>query len=246
LIQPVILHGRSAGIPPHELVDPIVVCGETQSSAVLEQLLRAGTPPNAVLLEPKGRGTAAALTLAAVHAVTADDPVLLVMPSNHSIARADAWRRAVERAGALARRGALVAFGVPPAAPLTQYGYIRARADYVESFVARPDAATAKAYFDSGESLWNSGIYALRASAWIEAIGGLRPDVFKACERAYRQGKRDGAFLRVDAPAFAACPAQSIDCAVMERIAGDSSCLEAMVVRLDASWSDAGRYANAA
>jgi mannose-1-phosphate guanylyltransferase / mannose-6-phosphate isomerase len=244
LIQPVILYGRSAGTVLHELAGPIIVCSETESSVVLEQSLRAGTPPSAVLLEPKGRGSAAALTLAAVHAVTADDPVLLVLPSNHSIARSDAWHGAVERASTLARRGALVAFGVAPSAPLTGYGYIRARADYVESFVARPDAATAKAYFDSGYSLWNCGIYALRASAWIEAIAGLRSDVFKACERAYRQGKRDGAFLRVDATAFAACPVQSIDCAVMERIAGDSSTLDAMVVRLDAGWS--GRYADAA
>ena len=236
MIQPVILCGPSGGTLLHEIVEPIVVCGEAQSSLVLEQLLRAGAPPKAVLLESRGRGSAAALTLAAVHAVTADDPVLLVLPSNHSIARDDAFRAAVEHAAVLARRGALVALGVPPSAPLTGYGYLRARAEYIESFVAQPDAATAKACFDSGQCLWSTGIFALRASAWIEAIANLCPEVFKACERAYRHGKRDGAFLRTDAAAFAACPVQSIDCAVMERIAGDSSSLEAMVVRLDAAW----------
>jgi mannose-1-phosphate guanylyltransferase/mannose-6-phosphate isomerase len=246
LIHPVLLCGRSAGTLLHGFVEPIVVCSETQSSLVLEQLLRAGTPPKAVLLEPKGRGTAPALTLAAVHAVTADDPVLLVLPSNRSIGDGDAWQGAVEHAAKLARRGALVAFGMAPTAPLTGYGYIRARADYVEAFVARPDAATAQAWFDSGECLWNCGIYALRASAWIEALGGLRPDIFRACERAYRKGKSDGAFVRVDAAAFGACPPESIDCAVMERIAGDSSTLDAMVVRLDAGYQSYLRLAMAA
>jgi len=246
LIHPVLLCGRSAGTLLHGFGDPIVVCSETRSPLVLEQLLRAGTPPKTVLLEPGPRGTAPALTLAAVHAVTADDPLLLVLPSNQPIRNGDAWQGAVEHAAKLARRGALVAFGIAPTAPLTGYGYIRARADYVDAFVARPDTATAKAWFDSGKCLWNSGIYALRASAWLEALGGLRPDIFRACERAYRNGKSEGAFVRVDAAAFGACPAESIDRAVMERIAGDSSTLDAMVVRLDAGWSGAGRLADAA
>jgi mannose-1-phosphate guanylyltransferase/mannose-6-phosphate isomerase len=227
LIQPVILCGRSGRTLACEVAEPIVVCGDAQRALVAEELLRAGAAPKAVLLEPGRRGTAAALTLAAVHAVTLDDPVLLVLPSNAPSILP------LERAVALARRGALVAFGVPPAAPLTGYGYIRARAQYVQAFVARPDAGTAKACFDSGDCLWSTGIYALRASVWIDAIGSLRPDIFKACERAYRLGKRDGAFLRADPAAFAACPAQSIDCAVMETIAADPATFEAMVVRLD-------------
>jgi mannose-1-phosphate guanylyltransferase/mannose-6-phosphate isomerase len=248
LIQPVILCGPAGGTLPHPIGEPIVVCGEAQRTLVAEQLLRAGAPAKAVLVEPRGRGTAAALTLAAVHAVTADDPVLLVTPANYAIPRDAAWHAAVEGATALAGRGVLVALGVVPSAPLTGYGYIRARpanrAAYVESFIARPDAATAKALFESGECLWSVGIFALRASAWIEAIGTLRPDIFRASERAYRHGKRDGAFLRVDAQAFAACPMQSIDCAVMERIAGDACGVEAMVVRLEADWPQ--RYADAA
>ena len=240
LFHPVLLCGRAAGAQLHGFVEPIVVCGDTQSAAVLEELLRAGAPPKALLLEPGRRGTAPALTLAAVHAITADDPVLLVMPSGQSIVPAVAWRGAVEHGTRLARRGALVAFGIAPAAPLTGYAYIRARTNYVEAFVAHPDDATAKAWFASGDCLWSCGIYALRASAWIEALGGLRPDIFRACERAYRKGKRNGAFVRVDAAAFGACPAASIDCAVMERIAGDASTLDAMVVRLDAGASQPG------
>jgi mannose-1-phosphate guanylyltransferase / mannose-6-phosphate isomerase len=242
LIQQVILCGRSGQALPHPIVEPIIVCGESQRASLVEQLRRAGAASRGILIEPRRRGTAAALTLAAAHAVTLDDPVLLVVPGGVL----PESRNALERAAVLARRGALVAFGVPPAAPLSGRAYIRARAEYIDAFVAQADAATAKAYADAGDGLWSTGIFALRASVWIDVIGSLRPDIFKACERAYRKGSREGAFLRVDAAAFAACPAQSVECAVMEKIAGELSTLETMVVRLDAGWSGAGRYADAA
>lgn len=216
--------------------EPIIVCNETHRFLVQEQLRRAGARPKTILLESRGRGTAPALTLAAVHAVTADDPVLVAMPSDHFIAQREAFQRAVERGAALAHQGKIVTFGVPPTAPETGYGYIRAESEYVDAFVEKPDPATAKQYFDSGKYLWNAGIFAVRASVWIDAIGEFRPDIFKACERAYRQGKRDGAFYRVDPAAFAECPADSIDYAVMEKTTG------AMVVRLDAGWSDIGAW----
>src|SRR6185503_8237772 len=114
----------------------------------------------------KGRGTAPALTLAAVHAVTADDPVLVAMPSDHFIAQREAFQRAIARGAALAAKGSLVAFGVPPAGAETGYGYIRAAGDYVEQFVEKPDAETARSYFASGNYLWNAGIFAVRASVW--------------------------------------------------------------------------------
>jgi mannose-1-phosphate guanylyltransferase/mannose-6-phosphate isomerase len=218
---------------------------------VAKQLKSIDARPKAILLEPKGRGTAPALTLAAVHAVTADDPVLLAMPSDHVILQCEAFQRAVERGAALARQGYVVTFGVPPSSPETGYGYIRsgklapgahdAEARYVEAFVEKPDAAAAREYFESGRFLWNSGIFAVRASVWLDAIAAFRKDIFSACERAYRQGKRDGGFLRVDAAAFAECPADSIDYAVMEKITGPST-LEAVVVRLDAGWSDVGAW----
>jgi mannose-1-phosphate guanylyltransferase/mannose-6-phosphate isomerase len=222
--------------------EPLLVCNETHRFLVQAQLARLGLRPKAILLEPKGRGTAAALTLAAVHAVTADDPVLLSMPSDHFIPQRDAFQRAAAQGAALARQGKIVAFGVPPTAPETGYGYIRARAGYLEAFVEKPDAATAQKYFASGEYLWNAGIFALRASVWIDAIGTWRPDILKACERAYRQGKRDGAFWRVDEQAFAACPVDSIDYAVMERIADPSADFDGRVVRLEAGWSDVGAW----
>jgi mannose-1-phosphate guanylyltransferase/mannose-6-phosphate isomerase len=226
---------------------PLVVCNEAHRFMVEHQLRAAGRKPRAILLEPLGRGTAPALTLAAVHAVTADDPVLLAMPSDHVLARSDAFRQAAERAAALAGQGHLVAFGVPPSSPQTGYGYIRAgraldaTASFVEAFVEKPDAATAARYLESGQFLWNAGIFAVRASVWIDLIGNLRRDILAACERAYRQGSRSNGFVKMDAQAFAACPADSIDYAVMEKITKETS-IEAVVMRLDAGWSDVGAW----
>jgi mannose-1-phosphate guanylyltransferase/mannose-6-phosphate isomerase len=216
--------------------EPLVVCNETHRFLVQQQLRRAGVRPRTIILESTGRGTAPALTLAAVHALTADDPVLVALPSDHFIAQRDAFQRALERGAALAAKGRIVAFGVPPTSAETAYGYIRAEAEYVGEFVEKPDAARAQEYFESGRYLWNAGIFAVRASVWIDAIGNWRPKILKACERAWRQGKRDGGFLRVEPAAFADCPADSIDYAVMENVA------DAMVVRLDAGWSDVGAW----
>ena len=216
--------------------EPLVICNESHRFLVQEQLRRAGIRPRAILLESKGRGTAAALTLSAIHAITADDPALLAMPSDHFIAQREAFQRAMARGAALAEQGKIVAFGVPPTAPETGYGYIKSQGEYLEAFVEKPDAATAAQYLASGAYLWNAGIFAVKASVWLDAIGEFRPDIFKACERSYRQGKRDGAFYRVDPAAFAECPSDSIDYAVMEKTT------DAMVVRLDAGWSDVGAW----
>jgi mannose-1-phosphate guanylyltransferase / mannose-6-phosphate isomerase len=243
--------------------EPLIVCNEGHRFMVAEQLKRAGARPKAILLEPAGegaatggRGTAPALTLAAVHAVTADDPVLLAMPSDHVVQDKKAFLEAVERAAALARQGYIVTFGVPPVAPETGYGYIRAggvvksdgsgprgpQAHYVEAFVEKPDEALARTYVESGKYLWNAGIFAVRASVWIDAIGSFRKEILAACERAYRLGERDGGFLRADRAAFSECPPDSIDYAVMERLAEGTSSYEAVVVKLDAGWSDVGAW----
>ena len=230
-------------------MEPLVICNEAHRFMVAAQLKRIGAKPKAILLEPKGRGTAPALTLAAVHAVTADDPVLVVVPSDHAIARADAFMRAVQRGAALARQGHIVAFGVPPSSAETGYGYIRVGraidgqgAHFIDAFVEKPDAAKAREYLESQAYLWNAGIFAVRASVWIDAIGSLRKDILAACERAYRNGSRDGTFLRIQAGAFEGCPCDSIDYAVMERLAQKTSLPEAVVVRLDAGWSDIGAW----
>jgi mannose-1-phosphate guanylyltransferase/mannose-6-phosphate isomerase len=236
LLQQTALRLRGAG------AEPLVVCNEGHRFMIDAQLRSIGARAKAILLEPIGRGTAPALTLAAVHALSADDPVLVAMPSDHFIPRREAFLRVVQRGAALADGARIVVFGVPPTGPETGYGYIRAEGDYVDAFVEKPDAATAREYLASGKYLWNAGIFAARASVWIDAIGAFRPDILKACERAYRQGRRDGAFLRIAEQPFLECPADSIDYAVMEKIGHGSGGPEAMVVRLDAGWSDVGAW----
>jgi len=238
---------RSSGIAA--VGEPVVVCNEGHRFMVAEQLARVGARPKSILLEPCGRGTAPALTLAAVHCVHADDPVLLAMPSDHVVQDPERFRKAVERGAALAHEGYIVTFGVPATAPQTGYGYIRAGgavksvpgAHFVDGFVEKPGAELARAYVAAGNYLWNAGIFAVRASVWIDAIGSFRKEILAACERAYRQGRRDGGFLRVEPAAFAGCPSDSIDYAVMERLA-DSTAYEAVVVGLDAGWSDVGAW----
>jgi mannose-1-phosphate guanylyltransferase / mannose-6-phosphate isomerase len=217
----------------------IVVCNENHRFLVREQLKRVGAKPRAVLLEPFGRGTAPALTLAAIQALMADDPVLLAMPSDHVITDRPAFQKALDHAAALASRGHLVAFGVPPVSAETGYGYIKTRGQFVEAFVEKPDAARARQYLEENY-LWNSGIFAVRASVWIDAIGSLRKEILDACQRAFREGKRDGEFYRIEPHAFGTCPSDSIDYAVMERVGELGS--EAAVVRLEAGWSDIGAW----
>lgn len=230
MLQPVILFGdadtRTLRLPAIG-GEPVVVCDEGHGFLVDAQLRRAGARAKAILLEPAGRGTAPALTLAAVHALPDDDPVLLALPPDHFTARPDAFQRAVQRSAALAAGARIVAFGVPLTAPETGYGCIRADGDYADAFVETP---LQSGQYESGQYLWNTGIFAVRASVWIDAIGAFRPDILKVCERAWRDGRRDGVFLRVAEP-FRQCPSDSIECAVMERIGQGGP--EARVVRLE-------------
>src|SRR5258708_4836318 len=183
--------------------EPLLVCNEAHRFMVQAQLARIGAKPKAILLEPKGRGTAPALTLAAIHAVTSDDPVLLAMPSDHFIRDRAAFQRAVERGAAAAQQGHMVTFGVPPTAPETGYGYITVgKSNFLEAFVEKPDLDTAREYLASGRYLWNSGIFAVRASVWLDAIASFRKDIFAPRQRPYRHGQPAGPVLRVGQAAF--------------------------------------------
>jgi mannose-1-phosphate guanylyltransferase/mannose-6-phosphate isomerase len=247
------LEGLEIGGTP--VLAPLVVCSEAHRFMVAEQLRAIDAPARTILLEPAARGTAPALTLAAVHAVADDDPVLVAMPSDHVIGDPDAFRRSIAAGAALAAEGRVVTFGVPPARPETGYGYIRtgrplARADApgarrIEAFVEKPGADAAAALVASGEHLWNSGIFAVRASVWIECIGRFRREILAACERARREGARDGIFLRVAPQAFEDCPTDSIDYAVMEHLCertdGEPPA-EGAAVPLAAGWSDVGAW----
>ncbi len=228
---------------------PIVVSNEEYRFVVAGQLREAGQPAQVVMLEPVGRNTAPALTVAALHAsASGEDPVLVVMPADHVMTNENAFRRAVEVAAKLAERDRLVTFGVVPGEAHTGYGYIERGEPLADTapgsayalarFVEKPDLERAQEYVASGRYLWNSGIFVMRASAWLGEIERLRPDIAQACRDALAGAQRDRDFLRLARAAFAACPADSIDYAVMERIGADRGA----VVPLAAGWSDVGAW----
>ena len=242
---------RLDGFAAADVLPPLVVGNEKYRFLIDEQLRAGGIARPTLLLEPVGRNTAPALTLAALLAHGEDeDPLLLVMPADHVIADAPAFRIAVEKGLRPAIDGAFVTFGVVPARPETGYGYLRrgasvagtADAFVLDAFVEKPDAATAGKYLASGQYLWNSGIFLLRASVWLAAVERLQPAMYAACVDAMKNLKRDGDFLRVDREAFAASPADSIDYAVMEKLHNHLDLGGAVVVPLAARWSDVGAW----
>ncbi|WP_166252195.1 mannose-1-phosphate guanylyltransferase/mannose-6-phosphate isomerase [Marinobacter salicampi] len=195
-----------------------------------------------ILLEPVGRNTAPAIALAAL-AVSENNPeeLLLVMPSDHVLRDQKAFRVAVEKGSKAARAGKLVTFGIVPETPHTGYGYIRAGAQsngYAEvaAFVEKPDEATARDYLSTGGYFWNSGMFLFRADRYLEELAKHQPEMLKACQASYTDRQSDLDFVRVGAEAFKACPDDSIDYAVMEKTR------DAVVVPLDAGWSDVGSW----
>lgn len=241
---------RMEGLTDVQLGAPLVVCNEEYRFVIAEQLRLMGTK-GAILLEPVGRNTAPALTLAALAAMRdGEDPTLLVMPADHVIMDVASFQAAVRLAMPLATEGMIVTFGITPDSPETGYGYIQAGetlgrdgASRIARFVEKPDLATAQAYLDAGSYFWNSGLFMMRASVWLSAIGYCRPDILTACRAAWDQGSADGDFLRVGKEAFRRCPSDSIDYAVMERIAGcENSLPVGAFVPLSAGWSDVGAW----
>jgi mannose-1-phosphate guanylyltransferase/mannose-6-phosphate isomerase len=229
------------------VLPPIVVSNEDYRFITAEQLRQAGHAHAVIVLEPKGRNTAPALTLAALAAQEGgDDPALLVMPADHIISDVGAFRAAVVHGLAYAEAGKLVTFGIQPTRAETGFGYIRAGTPLagagggreIVAFVEKPDAVTAERYVASGEYLWNSGIFMMRASAWFAQLGALGADMLDACRAAYAARSADRDFMRVGAKAFAACPADSIDYAVMEKLAAGLG----VVIPLAAGWSDVGAW----
>ena len=254
---------RVEGIAGVELAAPLVVCNEEYRFVIAEQLRVMGKP-GTVVLEPLGRNTAPALTIAAQAAMkNGADPVLLVMPADHVIVDKAAFQAVVRQGAALAEQGVVVTFGITPDMPETGYGYIQAgeafasapgvsNAKRIARFVEKPNLQTARAYLAEGNYLWNSGLFMMRASVWLAALQVCRPDILAACDAAWAEGKTDGEFVRVGREAFNACPSDSIDYAVMERIAaGDSSAVgtniknalpAGVVIPLSAGWSDVGAW----
>ena len=224
---------------------PLVVANEEHRFLVAEQLRQVDAQPAALILEPVGRNTAPAIAVAAMRAMAGgDDPVLLVLPSDHVIADEPGFRAAILQVLPAAEAGELVTFGIVPTAPETGYGYIKAAAGAgpvggvrpVQRFVEKPDADTAGQYLASGEYFWNSGMFAFRASRYLEELQRTRPQMVAAVREALDKASVDADFLRLDKDAFSASPSDSIDYAVMESTA------RAAVLPIDVGWNDVGSW----
>lgn len=225
---------------------PIVVCNVEHRFIAAEQLRTIGVAPEVIGLEPVGRNTAPAIAVAALEASArcgeGEEPILLVLPSDHVIRRGEPFARAVRAAVEEAAAGRLVTFGVVPDRAETGYGYIRAGAPTgaggaalaVERFVEKPDAARAAAWVEAGGWYWNSGMFVFEAARYLRELGAHAAPVRDAVEEAHEKAGRSRDFLELDAESFAKSPAISVDRAVMEHIA------DAAVVPLDAGWSDVG------
>jgi mannose-1-phosphate guanylyltransferase/mannose-6-phosphate isomerase len=246
---------RMDGLANVEVGSPLIVCNEEYRFVIAEQLRLMGKK-GTIVLEPAGRNTAPALTLAALAAEQEkSDPILLVMPADHVIVDVQKFQEVVSSGIGFAAQGAIVTFGVTPESPETGYGYIQAgepvspespedHAYRIVRFAEKPDIASAKAYLDAGSYFWNSGLFMMRASVWLSSMDICRNDILTACRKAWAGRSVDGDFIRVKKEEFAACPSDSIDYAVMERIPVErqSSLPSGVVIPLSAGWSDVGAW----
>ena len=235
------LAGEGISVAP-----PSIVGNEEHRFLVLDQLRELHINPAAVLLEPVGRNTAPAVTLAALAAVEdGSDPVLVINSSDQTVTDAAAFTTAMRSAVLAAGEGAIVILGITPDRPETGYGYIRVEADgdaapQVAQFVEKPDATTAARYLAEGGYFWNAGMFVLKASVWLDALQQFRPDILAATRAAWAARSTDAKFVRPGKAEFAAVPAESVDYAVMEKCPG--SRFDIRMLALDAGWNDLGAW----
>ncbi len=219
---------------------PVIVGNEEHRFLVLDQLRELKSEPGAVLLEPAGRNTAPAVTLAALQALESGlDPVLVVASADQTVTDGAAYTAALRSAVAMAAEGAITVLGITPDRPETGYGYIRADGAKVAQFVEKPDLATAEKYVASGAYFWNAGMFVLKASVWMAALDKFRPDIASACRAAWAVRSTDAKFVRPGKAEFMAVPSESVDYAVMEKCPG---VLDIRMQALDAGWNDLGAW----
>ena len=239
------------------IISPLVVCNEEHRFMVAEQMRQIRIEPSAIILEPFGRNTAPAVAVAALEAIACgQNPILLILPADHVILDVAAFHLAVEAGKPFAESGKLITFGIIPLGPETGYGYIKAgkgtavrgKEDnetgsvpsfmplLVEQFAEKPDLATAERYVESGDYYWNSGMFMFTAQRYLDELERFAPEMLSACRAAHSGSVCDKDFTRLSVEAFAACPSDSIDYAVMEKTA------DAIVIPLDAGWSDVGSW----
>ena len=228
---------------PKDVANPLIICNEEHRFLAAEQLRQINKESNGIILEPIGKNTAPAIALAALKFINNDeDPLLLVLSADHLIQNIDAFHQSIKIAEELAEKNKLVTFGIVPDKAETGYGYIKANidntADYykIQSFTEKPNEEDAKKYLDSGNYLWNSGMFMFKASIYLQELEKFEPEILASCKKSCQTEYKDKDFIRLNNDEFRQCPEQSIDYGVMEHTKG------AMVVPLDANWSDIGSW----
>lgn len=225
-----------------------VVCNDEHRFLVRDQLAEIGVRSSTLVLEPAGRNTAPALTLAALHAqASGNDPILVVTPADQTIVNTEVFSQSLADAIKAAADGAIVTLGIVPDRPETGYGYIEADgarpSARVLAFVEKPDAATAQTYLNDGGYAWNSGMFVIKASVWLRALEVFRADILQATRAAWDGRSADNGFIRPHRDRFLEIPSESVDYAVMEKAAADRQHgLRVEMVPLEAGWSDLGAW----
>ena len=246
-----------------DIAPPLTVCNEEHRFLVAEHMRQLGKESLAIALEPVGRNTAPALTLAALMLLDDDesfsqgDPVMLILPADHIIQKVERFQELVRHGAELAMSNCIVTFGILPDSPRTGFGYIRKGQLHsngyggpcygVAEFVEKPELAAAQEMLKSEQYLWNSGMFMMRPSVWMRELRRQRSDIADACVAAYASLKRDGEFYRPSATRFAECPSESIDYAVMERATGSiarDDFAECLVLPSEIGWSDLGAWSS--
>ena len=241
------LDGLSSSI---DVSDPTIICNETHRFLVTEQSAQVSQNIKSIILEPKGRNTAPALTIAALNQ---PNDILLMMPADHLISQIDLFHNAISAGIEMAQQEKLVTFGIKPDVPETGYGYIHMGAELrtinkqavhaLNGFTEKPELSVAEKYLESGEYLWNSGLFMMKASVWLDKIKMFQTAMYDACINAYEKGEQDGLFYRLHEDAFINCPSDSIDYAVMEKLA-EANDEQLAVLPIDVGWSDVGAWSS--
>ena len=228
---------------PDQVEKPLIVCNENHRFLAAEQLRQIQTKTNGIILEPVGKNTAPAIAIAALKLINIfDDPLLLVLSSDHIIQNITAFHNAVDLAKRLAMKNKLVTFGIVPDKAETGYGYIEIKNNIsknyynIKSFKEKPNKKEAKDYLDSGKYLWNSGIFLFKARLYLKELENFEPSILEACKKSFQNENKDFDFIRLNNAEFLKSPSKSIDYAVMEKTK------KSVVVPLDANWSDIGSW----
>ncbi len=248
LFQQAVERGANLSSEDVSLTDTLIVTGEEHRFLVLDQLREMPNVSARILLEPEGRNTAPALTLAALEATKdGEDPVMVVTPADQTIQRQKIFNDAIKKGIQVAANGAIVILGIKPTGPETGFGYIRGKGlpgkhgeVDVTAFIEKPDLKIAQEFLATAEYSWNAGMFVVRASVWLNALKTYRADIFNATQEAFKHPTIDHLFIRPDESLFKIIPSESVDYAVIEKCT--DSTFEIKMISLDAGWSDLGSW----